>query len=147
MVYAYAVQFHKAENGTMIATVPDVPGTMTVGANRTEALERVQGALVVMLAARIQDHEPIPHPSKTMKVSVRGQRMAILPPLVTAKLSVYEAMRARRITSVELAGRLGWQPARVERLVDLRRPSRLEQIETALAALGKRLVIEVASAA
>ena len=147
MVYAYAVEFHKDENGTMIATVPDVPGTMTVGADRTQALERVQGALLVMLAARIQDHESIPHPSKTMKEPPRGQRLAILPPLAAAKLSVYEAMRARRITPAALAGRLGWQPARVQRLLDLRRRSRLEHIETALAALGKRLVIEVASAA
>jgi antitoxin HicB len=143
MRYAYPVVFHRDENGTVLAQAPDVMGAMSVGVDRREALERVQGALLVMLAARIEDREPIPRPSKPAK----GQRVAIVAPVAAAKLSVYEAMRACRMTPRSLSRRLGWTPERVGRLLDVRRRSRLEDLEAALSVLGKRLIIEVASAA
>jgi antitoxin HicB len=60
MQYAYPVTFRRDQNGTVIAIVPDAPGTMTVGADRGEALHRVHEALVAMLAASVQDREAIP---------------------------------------------------------------------------------------
>ena len=143
MQFVYPVTFQRDQNGTMIAMVPDVPGTMTVGANREEALDRVHGALVAMLAARMEDRETIPRPSRP----VRGQRVVVLHPLVAAKISVYQAMRGRQTTPEDLARRLGWEESRVRRVLDIRRRSRLEDIEASLAALGKRLVIEVKNAA
>jgi antitoxin HicB len=143
MQFTYPVTFQRDQNGSMIATVLDVPGTMTVGANREEALDRVQGALVAMLAARMEDQETIPRPSRP----VRGQRVVVLHPLVAAKISVYQAMRGRQTTPEHLARRLGWEESRMRRVLDLRRRSRLEDIEASLAALGKRLVIEVKNAA
>jgi antitoxin HicB len=116
---------------------------MTVGADREEALQRVHGALVAMLAARVQDRETIPRPA----APARGQRVAMLPPMVAAKLTMYQAMRARQITTENLARRLGWEHSRVCNAIDPRRRSRLEDIEAALAALGKRLVIDVENAA
>ena len=68
--YAYPVCFRADQNGTVIAAVPDVPGAMSVGIDRAETLERVGGALIVMLAARMEDGEAIPRPS----VRARGQR-------------------------------------------------------------------------
>jgi antitoxin HicB len=143
MTYAYPVRFREDQNGTVIATVPDVPGAMTVGIDRAEALERIQGALIVMLAARMEDHESIPRPS----VPTRGQRTVMLSPMVAAKLSIYQAMRARRSTRDQLRQRLGWDESHIARLLDLRRRTRLEDLEAALQALGKRLVIEVRDAA
>ena len=51
MIYEYPVSFQEDHNGTVIAMAPDVPGVMTVGGNRAEALERVEGALIVVLSA------------------------------------------------------------------------------------------------
>jgi antitoxin HicB len=73
--------------------------------------------------------------------------MVALSPMVAAKLSIYQAMRARRMTTGDLSRRLGWEAARLPRLLDLRRRSRLEDIEAALEAMGKRLIIEVGNAA
>jgi antitoxin HicB len=143
MVYEYPVSFQEDHNGTVIATAQDVPGAMTVGGTRAEALERVEGALIVVLSARIEDREPIPRPSQP----ARGQRTVALSPMVAAKLSIYQAMRARRMTTEDLSRRLGWEAARLPRLLDLRRRSRLEDIEAALEAMGKRLIIEVGNAA
>jgi antitoxin HicB len=47
----------------------------------------------------------------------------------------------------EFARRIGIPKTHIERLFSLRRHSRLDQIETALAALGKRLHVEVRNAA
>lgn len=143
MQYSYPVTFQRDQNGTIVALVPDVPGTMTVGANRDEALDRVQGALVVTLHARMEDQETIPRPSR----AGRRQRVVVLPPVVAAKISIYQAMRLRQSTPQDLAQRLGWEESRMRRVLDLRRRSSLEDIEASLAALGKRLVIEVKDAA
>ena len=143
MLQAYPVAFREDRNGTTIAEVPDVPGTMTVGGDRTEALERVQGALVLMLSAMMEDREPIPLPSKPK----RGQRVVALPPLVAAKISIYQAMQERSITQVEFARRLGCDDRQVRRLLDLGHQSRLDQLEEALHVLGKRLILDIENAA
>ena len=143
MQYVYPVTFERDQNRTIIALVPDVPGTMTVGANRDEALNRVQGALVAMLQARMEDQETIPRPSRPG----RRQRVVALHPVVAAKISIYQAMRRRQSMPEDLARRLGWEESRLRRVLDLRLRSRLEDIEALLAVLGKRLVIEVRNAA
>jgi antitoxin HicB len=52
-------------------------------------------------------------------------------------------MRAERITRTELARRLGLQENAVRRLLDLDHRSHLDQLDRALAALGKRLEVRV----
>ena len=64
-----------------------------------------------------------------------------MPPLVAAKLALYEAMRAQGITRTELAHWLGLQENGVRRLLDLDHRSHIDQIDRALAALGKRLEV------
>ena len=55
-------------------------------------------------------------------------------------------MRAAGLNKRQLAERLGWQPSQVTRLFDGRHASRLDQIEAALNALGRRLVVTSATA-
>jgi antitoxin HicB len=45
-----------------------------------------------------------------------------------------------------LARRLRWHLAQVNRVLDLRHPSKMEQVEAALAALGLRLIVDIALA-
>jgi antitoxin HicB len=56
-------------------------------------------------------------------------------------------MREAGVSNGELARRLGWQDPQIDRLLDLNHASRLDQIETALAALGKRLDVRMSDAA
>jgi antitoxin HicB len=63
--------------------------------------------------------------------------------LDTTKAELYSVFRASGIKKVELASRLGIPKTTVDRLFDLDHHSRLDQIETAFAALGKRLAVEV----
>jgi antitoxin HicB len=60
-----------------------------------------------------------------------------------AKTGLYDAMREQRIGRAELARWLRWHLPQVNRVLELRRASRMEHVEAALAALGLRLIIEV----
>lgn len=99
-------------------------------------------ALETMLAARITDQQDLPLPSPA-----GGRPCAVLSGLVTAKALLYRAMREAGVGSAELARRPSWQTPQVERLLDLNHASRLDQIETALAALGRRLDVRMSDAA
>ena len=64
-----------------------------------------------------------------------------------AKAALYEAMREQGVGRAELARRLRWHLPQVNRVLDLRHASRMEHVEAALAALGLRLIVDVAPAA
>jgi antitoxin HicB len=142
-VQPYPLTLENDENGTVIAQALDVPEAITVGRDPEEEAARAEDALVAALRAYIADGRPIPRPSRPK----RGQPCAVLPPQVVAKLAIYQAMRAAGLSQTALAERLGCDPRLVRRLLDLDHRSRLDQLEAALAALGKRLVLEVRDAA
>lgn len=131
------------QNGTVIAQAVDVPGALTVGQDEADAIGQASDALITMFVYFINEGESIPQPSRPR----RGQACAVLPPLVAAKLAIYQTMRTAGLTQSALAERLGCDPRQVRRLLDLDHRSRLDQLEAALAALGKRLVLEVQDAA
>ncbi len=67
--------------------------------------------------------------------------------MTEAKLALYTAMRIARVSKSELARRLNCHMPQVDRLLDLRHASRLDQLEAAFHALGKQLSIQVSEAA
>lgn len=66
--------------------------------------------------------------------------------MIAAKAALYLALREASITRRELAARLGCDEKEVRRLLDLRHPSELPQLQRALTQLGKRLVVEMQAA-
>jgi antitoxin HicB len=139
----YPLVLRPDRNGTVIAQAVDVPGALTVGRDEPDAIAQAVDALITLFAQLIADGAPIPRPSRPK----RGQPVAVLPPQVSAKLAIYQAMVEARLTPTGLAERLGWDPRQVRRLLDLDHRLRLDQLEAALAAFGKRLVLEVQDAA
>jgi antitoxin HicB len=139
---AYPVELEPDSNGTVLVTFPDFAEAVTFGEEEGDALLRAVDALETVLAARIDDREDIPLPS-----SPAGRPCVILPALSTAKVLLYRAMREADVRKSELARRLGWHGPQVDRLLDLNHASRLDQIEQALAALGKRLRVDLGDAA
>ncbi len=139
----YPLILEPDQNGTIIAQAVDAPGALTVGRDEADAVAQAVDALITLFAHFMSEGEPIPQPSSPR----RGQASAILPPQVAAKLAIYRAMRDAGLSQVGLAERLGCDPRQVRRLLDLDHRSRLDQLEAALAALGKRLVLEVRDAA
>ena len=133
----YPVILTEDDNGTILATCPDLPESATFGEDREDAMLRAIDAIETAIQGRIADREPVPLPS------VSGETVVELPMQATLKVLLYRAMRERRLRKAALARRLGWKAPQVDRLFDLRHASRLDQLEAAFAALGKRLDVEV----
>lgn len=130
------------DGATFVASFPDVPQAHTVGKTKAAALARAGAALETAFVALMGDRKDIPRSSPA-----RGRSAIALPPLSAAKIGLYRAMRAAGVSKAELARRLDWHPPQVDRLLDLRHASRLDQIEQALHCLGKRLAVDVQNAA
>jgi antitoxin HicB len=93
-----------------------------------------------MILGRMAHNEDVPNPSPA-----KGRLVVALPALTAAKLEAYRAMRAAGLDKRQLAEKLGWQPSQVRRLFDSRQAARLDRIETALRAPGRRLVVTSAA--
>jgi antitoxin HicB len=139
----YPLHLERDTNGTWLVTVPDLPEAVTFGGDEAEAMERARDVIEVCLAEYVARRLPLPSPSPAKK----GARRVSVSPLVEMKLSIYEGMRKQDIGKAELARRLNCHLPQVDRLLDLHHASRLDQIEAALRALGKGLVIRVVDAA
>lgn len=129
--------------GGFTVTFRDVPEAITEGDTREEALLHAEDALESALAMYVAGNEPLPPPSEPEP----GEAVVPLSALGMAKTALYEAMREQGVGRAELARRLRWHLPQVSRVLDLRHASKMEQVETALAALGLRLIVEVARAA
>jgi antitoxin HicB len=132
---AYPATLTTEPEGGFTVTFEDVPG-VTYGADRTAALHQAEDMLEEAILGMMAHNDDIAAPSPAA-----GKPLVVLPALTAAKLEVYRAMREAGLSKSGLAARLGWQPSQVTRLFDGYHASRLDQIEAALAVLGRRLVI------
>ena len=139
----YPVTLTRDTNGTVLVHFPDVPEAITFGDDADEAMMQAVDALETALSIYIDDRRDIPNPSA---VKSRG-KFVTLPALSEAKMGLYTAMRASRVGKAELARRLNCHLPQIDRLLDLRHSSRLDQLESAFRAIGKRLAIEIQDAA
>ena len=142
MTHAFPYAFEPEESGGVLVQFIDVPEAHTAGATGAAVGDQALDCLIAALGGYIKLGRKIPRPSPA-----RGRALATLPPLVAAKLALYEAMRAQGITRTELARRLDLQENAVRRLLDLDHRSHIDQIDRALATLGKRLEVRVLEAA
>ena len=138
----YPVKIIREDNGTVSVFAPDIHGAHSFGESVEEALSHLVDAIETAVIGRMADRESIPLPS-----SVRGRRGITLPALTAAKISLYETMREAHVGKAELARRLDWHLPQVDRVLDLRHASKLDQIEAAFRALGRELHIEIRPAA
>ncbi len=138
----FPVMLEKDDNGTVLVDFVDFPFAHTFGKTEGEAMKRAVDALVSAIIGLMTDRKDVPRPS-----SARGRRTVSLPPLDAAKIELYRAMRKQGVTKAELGRRLQWHPPQIDRLLDLRHASKLDQLEHALRAVGKTLIISVRDAA
>ena len=137
----YYVALIPDDNGTILATVPDIPGAITFGDDREDALARATDAIETMLMAVMANREAIPVPK------FRSRDPVDLSALTSAKVELYAAMREDGIGKAALARRLAVAMPQVDRLLDLRHRSRLDAIERAFAVLGRSVSLVVKAAA
>ena len=141
MHYAWPVEPLKEPEGVTV-NCPDVPEMVTCGWTVAEALEETLDALVTALSFCADGGRKLPSPSPA-----RGRPVVAVPALVAAKLALHEAMVRGGVSNVELGRRLGTDEKAVRRLRDPLHGSRIEMVEAALRALGKRLEVSVRAVA
>lgn len=138
----YAVKLSRDTNGSWLVDVPALPFVHTHGATREEALSRAVDAVLTGLEMLVDGKAPIPRPLPAAPAKGDAVRLSAL---VTAKIELHNAMLEARVGKYRLGKKLDWHLPQVDRLVDFRHRSRLDQIEQALAALGRRLVVTSAA--
>ncbi len=138
MRYAYPCVLNPEEGGGFFVVFPDVPGALTCGDDRTEALEMAADALVAILASHVHNGEDLPTPSAVAD----GQEVVAVPPVPAAKLALYSAMREQGLSEAALAEQLGLDEASVGKLLDPDRYSHISRVTSALRAVGRSLVVE-----
>lgn len=136
----YPARFETADEGGYVVTFRDIPEAITQGDSEAEAMEMAEDVLVSAMDFYFEDKRPVPLPSKAKA----GERFVTLPASVAAKVLLLNEMLAQQVSASELARRLGTRPQDVQRLTNLDHATKIDTIEKALGALGKRLEIAVA---
>ena len=126
-----------------VVSFPDVYGANTGGYSWDEAVEMADDCLGLALGFYFDKGEDIPTPSPPAE----GQVVIPVPPLVAAKLTVYTAMREQGMTTRALAEKLGLTEEAVGKLLDPAYRTHFSQVEKALRAVGRSLVVEDAPVA
>lgn len=140
----YPTLFEPAEESGFVITFPDWGWGVSQGEDEADATAMAADALETMIAYNIRHGKPVPPPGAAKG---RKYRMIELPAMVALKTELYIAFTASGIRKADLAQRLGIPATVVDRLFDFRNRTRLDQIEAAFAALGKRIAVEVEDAA
>lgn len=143
MRYVYPAAVEQDEDGQFIVSFRDVPEALTSGETLDEGLAEAVDCLVVALDGYVDDRSPraIPRPSQIRS----GEHAIAVPPLIAAKLALYDAMRNAGLAPAALAERLALSEPAARRLLDLGHRSRIEDVQAALEKLGKRIEVTVSA--
>ncbi len=132
----YPVNLEKDGEGLFVS-FPDIPEALTQGDTREEALEMARDALVTAFEFYFEDNRPVPMPGTD------GDDFVTVPASVWAKVLLLNAMIETGTTNAELARRMNLKPQEVQRIVTLGHNTKIDTTQTALAALGKSLELQV----
>ena len=139
MAFGYRYTLERQENGWWLVRFPGIPEALTEGESEEEARANARDCVIAALDGYMKAGKPLPREG----AGYSGRDRAILPSLVTAKLGVYETMRARGWSKVKLASELGVPENSVRRLLDLHHSSHMWIIDEALAKMNAELPIDL----
>lgn len=133
----YRINIRKDSNDTYLVTFPDLPGVHTFGDTKEEAIERATDAFLTGVEFLIRSRREVPAPNAT-----GGTRLKISA-MIASKIALHNALVRHKVNRAQLSKRLKTHRQQVDRLVNLRHGSQLDQLEAAFDALGERLEITV----
>src|SRR4051794_17632822 len=142
MAFGYRYALQRQSNGWWLVRFPGIPEALTEGQTKEKARANALDCVVAALEGYMKAGKPLPR----VGAGHSGADRAVLPSLVTAKLAVYETMRARGWSKSNLARELGMSENAVRRLLDLRHSSHMWIIDEALAKMDAELSIDLPKA-
>ncbi|WP_366655282.1 hypothetical protein [Fodinicurvata sp. EGI_FJ10296] len=137
--YAYPCTVEVDSNGFFVTRFPDIPEAINGAERLTDLNHRAADALITALNFCIEMGESLPVPS----LADENQATVTVPAIVAAKLALYETLCEGCIGKAGLANRLDRPESYVDRLLDLHNRCYMEEVDQALAALGRRVVVSV----
>jgi antitoxin HicB len=139
MAFGYRYTLETQENGWTLVRFPGIPEALTEGESEEEARANALDCVLAALEGYMKAGRPLPRSGAGRS----GADRIVLPSLVTAKLAVYETMRARGWSKPKLATALGMPENSVRRLLDLRHRSQMWVIDAAMAKMNAELSIDL----
>lgn len=142
-MYDYAIRFEEDGTAPGVAVFcRDLPELNSYGDNREHAISEAIDAIESTLSLYADQRWVIPEatPAKEEEVVIH------LPAVTVAKIALWNEMMARGMRKADLCRLLGVSQTQGDRLVDFLHTSKMEQLESALAVMGKRLSISVEAA-
>ena len=159
ITFAYPATFTADEDGRVLVRFPDLPDALTDGADMEEALTQASDCLGAAIAARLNEAEPIPPPSRRRpsgrrpsgrrppgRGSSASSRIVVCPAEIAQKAALHLAMQGSGVRIVDLARTLDIDKTEVRRLLDPARTARPERIEAAIAACGMAMRVTLTDA-
>src|SRR5271157_4849656 len=98
MAFGYQYTLHRQKNGWWLVRFPGIPEALTEGETKKEARANAPDCALAALEGYMKEGKPLPRE----RAGRLGSDRAVLPSLVTAKLAVYETMRARGWSKLKL---------------------------------------------
>ncbi|KRV74507.1 type II toxin-antitoxin system HicB family antitoxin [Pseudomonas citronellolis] len=139
----YPINVHE-ENGHFWSSCKDLPEAHSAGDTLEELLANAVEGIQLALSIYVDQGRAIPAASAPKD---GWQHVVYQPVQVVAKAVLWNAMVEQGLRVADLARLLGVSHPTASRLVDFEHNSKIEQVEAALKALGKRLeVISVKAA-
>jgi len=139
MAFGYRYILEREENNWWLVRFPGIPEALTEGETEIDARASALDCVMAALEGYMKAGRPLPREG----AGHFGSDRVVLPSLVTAKLAVYETMRAGGWSKVKLAKELGLSENSVRRLLDLRHSSQMWTIDKALAKMNAELPIDL----
>jgi antitoxin HicB len=139
MALGYRYNLERQDNGWWLVRFPRIPEALTEGETKEGARANARDCVIAALEGYMKAGRPLPR----ARAGYSGPDRAVLPSLVTAKLAVYQTMRARGWSKVKLAKELGMPENSVRRLLDLHHSSQMWIIDAALAKMNAELPIDL----
>ncbi|MCK5230665.1 MAG: type II toxin-antitoxin system HicB family antitoxin [Desulfobulbaceae bacterium] len=135
--FLYPAKIEKGEDCFFLVTFRDIKFAATDGRTIEEAKEEAVDSLNEALASIISDNEPLPLPTKPKK----GEYLIAPDALIAAKAALYVAVKEEGLSKTALAKRLNLSEAVGRRLLDPKYQTKIINIDKALTAMGRKMII------
>ena len=140
-MFEYPITVHH-ENDHYWSSCRDIPEAHSAGDTLAELLSNAVEGITLALSIYVDQGRAIPDASQPGD----DQHVVRLPVQTVAKICLWNAMRERGLRVADLGRLVGVSHPVANRLVDFEHNSKIEQVEVALATLGKRLNVSVEAA-
>lgn len=141
-MYNYAIRFESDDEPGVAVFCRDLPELNSFGDDRDHAIREAVDAIETTLSLYVDQRRTIPAASPAED----GEHVVHLPAVTVAKIYLWNAMMERSMRKADLCRLLGVKQTQGDRLVDFLHTSKMDQVESALAALGRRVTVSVVAA-